>query len=99
MSLLESVSSPTGTAAMSMGMRPSAATASTWNVTPVPLRSCAISAMGCTVPISLLAHPTETRIVSSVMRARSFSGLMRPNWSGGTLLTRKPAFSRYLPML
>ncbi len=99
MSLLESVSRPTGTLAMSMGSRPSAATASTWRVTPVPLSIPAISAMGCTVPISLLAHPTETRIVSSVIRARSFSGLMRPNWSGGTLVTRKPDFSRSLPML
>ena len=65
----------------------------------MPATTSAISAIGCTVPISLLAHPTETRIVSAVMRLRSFSGSMRPNWSGGTLLTRKPAFSSILPML
>ncbi len=92
MSLLESVSRSTGTSRMSIGSWPSAATASTCSATPVPLSMSAISAMGCTVPISLLAHPTETSTVSSVIRERSFSGLMRPNWSGGTLLTRKPAF-------
>lgn len=99
MSLLDKDSRSTGTADMSMGSRPSAATASTCSATPVPRSISAIREMGWTVPISLLAHPTDTRTVSSVIRERSLSGSMRPNWSGGTLVTRKPDFSRNLPML
>ena len=55
--------------------------------------------MGWTVPISLLAHWSETRMVSSVMRARSFLAVTRPCRSIGTRVTRKPCFSRYLAML
>ena len=72
---------------MSMGTRPSAATASVCSATPVPASISAISAMGCTVPISLLAQPTLTRIVSSVMRARSFFGDTRPYRSIGARVT------------
>ncbi len=84
---------------MSIGTRPSAATASLCRAMPVPSSSSAISAMGCSVPISLLAHCTETRMVSSVMRARSFFGETRPYRSIGTRVTRNPFFSRYLAML
>ena len=69
---------PTGTTPMSSGRSPSAATASLCSTTPVPSSISAISAIGCTVPISLLAQPTDTRMVSSVMRARSFRGDTRP---------------------
>ncbi len=68
----------TGTELTSIGRRPSAATASVWSATPVPSSMAAISSMGCTVPISLLAQPMETRIVSSVIRARSFWRDTRP---------------------
>ena len=90
---------PTGTLLTSIGRRPSAATASLCSTMPVPASSSAISSMGWTVPISLLAQPTETRIVSSVMRARSFLTDTRPYRSIGRRVTRKPFFSRYLAML
>ncbi len=82
MSLLDMVNRSTGTVLISIGSWPSAATASTWSAIPVLCNISAIAGMGCTVPISLLAQLSETRIVSSVMRARSLSRLIRPNWSG-----------------
>src|SRR5665647_2794886 len=78
MSLAERLMRLTGTALMSMGTSPSAATASVCSATPEPASISAISAMGCTVPISLLAQPTLTRIVSSVMRARNEIGTVQP---------------------
>jgi len=98
MSFDDSESMPTGVSRTSMGTRPSAATASLWNTMPVPASVSAISAIGWIVPISLLAQPTDTRIVSSVMRARSFLGDTRPYRSIGRRVMRKPFFSRYLAM-
>ena len=99
MSLLDRLSRLTGTLPVSMGTSPSAATASLCRAMPVPSSSSAISAIGWTVPISLLAHCSDTRIVSSVMRARSFLGDTRPCRSIGARVTRKPCFSRNLAML
>ena len=52
----------------SKGTLPTPCTASEWKSTPRDRQSLPISASGWTVPISLLASITETRMVRSVMR-------------------------------
>ncbi len=57
----------------SNGTFPTPCTASEWKSTPRERHSLPISASGWTVPISLLASITETRMVRSVIAAASFS--------------------------
>ena len=99
MSFDESDSRPTGTLLTSIGTSPSAATASLCRTMPVPASTSAISSIGW-IRADLVARPAhETRMVSSVMRARSFFADTRPYRSIGRRVTRKPFFSRYLAML
>ena len=53
------------TAAKSTGSAPTACTASVWNGTPNSCAIAASSAIGCTVPTSLLAHITLTTAAAS----------------------------------
>ena len=78
MSLAERVNRASGTALKSMLTSPSAATASLCRTTPVGASIAAISSIGWIVPISLLAQPTDARMVLSVIRACSFLGETRP---------------------
>ncbi len=43
-----------------IGILPTACTASVWNITPAAFANAAISSTGKIVPVSLLAHITET---------------------------------------
>ena len=49
----------------SIGTLPTACTASVWNRTPAACASSAISSTGNRVPVSLLAHITETMATRS----------------------------------
>ena len=92
----ESDSRSTPSARTSTGIFPVDCTASECINAP---RECAIadsSAMGCTVPISLLACMTETSAVSSVMSSRTRSGDTIPEWSTGTSVVRQPRRARAL---
>ena len=77
----------------STAMRPAACAASTANGMPRSLQSPAISRIGCTTPISLFTHMTETTAVlssrASARRARS----SRPSPATGKRVTRKPSCS------
>ncbi|MNE22522.1 hypothetical protein D3C80_1157380 [compost metagenome] len=53
----------------SSGTLPTACTASVWNITPNSSAMRAISSTGNSVPVSLLAHITETTATSSLSRA------------------------------
>ena len=62
-------------------------TASVWNSTPFSRVILPISASGCTVPTSLLANMTDTRMVLSVMAARTCSGEMDPSCATSRYVT------------
>ena len=79
----------------SIGTFPAACAASVWKITPRALVIAPISASGWTVPISLFAAMTETRMVSGVIAARSSSRSMKPSRSTPSHVTRQPSlFSR-----
>ena len=67
----------------SNGTLPMPCTASTWKSTPFSLVTSPSSAIGWTVPISLFASITETRMVLSVIASRSCCAEIRPNLSVG----------------
>ena len=57
---------------------PKACTASVWNTPPAAFVSAASSSMGCTTPVSLLIHITDTNAVSPLVilaRASAMSTL------------------------
>src|SRR4029078_360843 len=61
---------------------------------PNSCASAAISATGCTVPTSLLAHITLTSATepgSASMAARTVSGWTRPTWSTSSQVTLAPS--------
>ena len=70
-------------ASTSIGILPTAWTASVWNRTPFSLQSLPIAAIGWIVPISLLAAMTETRIVLSVDRLTDLVDVDQPVVSTG----------------
>ena len=65
----------------SKGSLPIPCTASLWKRIPLSFTTAPISAMGCTVPISLFANMMETRMVLSVIALRTCSGETRPSLS------------------
>ena len=79
------------------GTLPTAWAASVWNSTPRSRGRCApISRTGCNTPISLLAYMTLTRMVLSVMAARSASRSSRPSRCTGRKVTLEAVLSRRL---
>src|SRR5450432_2908508 len=80
----------------SNGILPTPCTASMWKSAPRSLTTAPISSTGFTVPISLLASMIETRIVLSVMAARTDSAVTHPSAATGRYVTVKPSFSRRL---
>ena len=60
----------TGIERSSQGMRPTHCVASVWKRTPVALHSAPIPAIGCTAPVSLLAHITLTSAISGARASR-----------------------------
>ena len=71
-------------------MRPAVWTASVCISAPLALAMAAISAMGCRVPISLLACMTLTRAVSGVTASRTASTDTMPEASTGMVVMRNP---------
>ena len=67
----------------STGKAPIACTASVWKGTPWSRAIRLIAATGWTVPISLFAAITETRMVLSVIASSTAPGSTRPNSSTG----------------
>ena len=61
-----------------IGTLPTAWTASVWNMTPAERASSAISSTGNRVPVSLLAHITETMATRSDSRSMYSRMLSRP---------------------
>ncbi len=75
-----------------MGTWPAAAAASTWTRTPRVRQAATISATGCNVPTSWLAHCTCTNAVEpGWMAATTSSGSTRPIRSTPTVVTSKRA--------
>ena len=62
----------------SIGTLPTACTASVWNITPAALASSAISSTGKKLPVSLLAHITDTTATRSVSSRLYSSRSTRP---------------------
>ena len=83
----------TGNCDRSIGTCPTACTASVWNSTPFSRQTAPISAMGSTVPISLLANITLTRQVSGRIAACTASGVTIPVSETGSSVTEKPSSS------
>ena len=74
----------------SMARCPAACTASVWNSAPRSRQRAPSSAMGCTVPISLLANMMLTRQVSGCKASASCCGVISPAALGGSKVTVKP---------
>ena len=74
-------------------------TASVWNRAPAARATAASSAMGCTVPTSLLACITETSAVSRRTSAASAGGSTMPRPSTGSHDTVHPCASSALAVL
>ena len=70
-----------------IGTLPTACTASLWNMTPASSAICAICSTGNSVPVSLLAHITETMATSSSSSAAYSSRFRRPFLSTLSLCT------------
>ncbi len=71
-------------------------TASEWNKTARSRVIFPISSSGCTVPISLFASITLTRIVFSVMAFFTSAGSTRPSFATPRYVTSYPCLSRRL---
>ena len=82
-------------ASTSMGVWPAACTASVWKGMPLSRQSAPISAMGCTVPISLLANITVTRQVSGRIAASTSSRRTTPSSWTSSSVTSKPSFCSF----
>ena len=82
-------------ASTSSGILPGHCVASVWNSVPFCLHSAPISAIGCSVPTSLLAAISDTRIVRSVIAAASWAMSTWPLPSTGSHVTSKPCASRF----
>ena len=70
-----------------MGILPTACTASVWNMMPLAAASSAISTTGKIVPVSLLAHITETIATRSFSSDLYSSMSSRPRLSTFSLWT------------
>ncbi len=80
----------------STGILPTACTASVWKRTLYLRAMAPISSMGKMLPVSLLAHMTEIRMVWSVMAASSSCRSSMPSRSTGRKVTSKPLFFQIL---
>ena len=81
-------------ASTSSGILPAACAASVWKRTPACLETLPISAIGFTVPTSLLAAMMLTSAVRGVMARATASGETRPRESGRMTVTAMPRRSR-----
>ena len=94
---IESRSTPR--AATSIGILPADCTASVWNRAPRACATAASRAIGCTVPISLLACITETRAVRSPTAASRSAGSTTPARPAGSSVVVQPRFASAFSVL
>ena len=78
-------------AVTSIGILPTAWAASVWKTTPRSWQSRPISAIGLSVPTSLLAAMIETSTVFGVIASATASGDTRPCSSHGRTVTSQPS--------
>ena len=86
----ERLSRSQGTSPTSIGSLPMTATASQWKRTPRRLQRDAISRTGWQTPVSLLAHMTDTRKVSSRRASSTSRSCTAPSSPGCTRVRSKP---------
>jgi hypothetical protein len=90
----ERESQSTGTSRRSTGILPTAWVASTWIGTPRAFTRRAMSAMGCTTPVSLLAQIRDTSAVSGSRASATSSAERSPSASTSSRVIRQPRDSR-----